>query len=310
VTHSFDILGLGCSAVDDLLYVDSFPAVDQKIVVNRRERQCGGLTATALVAAARLGARCAYAGVLGNDDLSQFVERTLIREGIDATHVTRDPEFRAIHSIIIVGQDTGSRNIFPYLKDAKGFGDHAPPADLIRAAKAIFIDHVDAEGMIRAATIARDANVPVVADLESNRSPAFGKLLDLVDHLIVSRDFALKLTGAPDPASAAQKLWSHDRRAIVVTCGTDGCWYVDDSTDHTARHIPAYKVETIDTTGCGDVFHGAYTAALVQSQPMEFRLRLASATAAIKATHPGGQSGIPRRDEIETFLRSHPTTQP
>ena len=85
---AFDVLGLGCAAVDDLLYVDVYPkTADVKVRVRRRERQCGGLTATALVAAARLGSRCAYAGILGGDENSQFI---LDAMGFDAH--TRNPE--------------------------------------------------------------------------------------------------------------------------------------------------------------------------------------------------------------------------
>ena len=86
---AFDVLGLGCTAVDDLLYVAAFPAVETKVQVRKRERQCGGLTATALVAASRLGARCAFAGVLGDDEHSRFVIDTLDREGIDLSCLIR-----------------------------------------------------------------------------------------------------------------------------------------------------------------------------------------------------------------------------
>ncbi len=65
MVERFDILGLGCTAVDDLIYVESYPAADSKVRIRRRERQGGGLTGTALVAAARMGARCQYAGGLG-----------------------------------------------------------------------------------------------------------------------------------------------------------------------------------------------------------------------------------------------------
>ena len=78
-----DILGLGCTAVDELLYVDAYPAEDGKTPVRRRERQCGGLTATAMVAGARLGCRCTFAGTLGNDEASQFVVERFREEGID-----------------------------------------------------------------------------------------------------------------------------------------------------------------------------------------------------------------------------------
>ena len=85
----FDVLGFGSVAVDDLIYVESYPPADAKAPVLRTQRQCGGLTATALVAAARLGSSCAYAGVLGDDELSLFTIERMRQEGIDLTHTRR-----------------------------------------------------------------------------------------------------------------------------------------------------------------------------------------------------------------------------
>ena len=70
----------------------------------------------------------------------------------------------------------------------------------------------------------------------------------------------------------------------------------------TPRHQPAYRVEVVDTTGCGDVFHGAYAAGLAQGVGTAERVRLATATAALKATRHGGQAGIPSRAAVEAFL--------
>src|SRR5262245_8204595 len=106
-----DVLGLGCSAVDELIYLPAFPAPETKLRVSRRERQCGGLTATALVAASRLGAKAAYAGVLGRDADSEFVLDSLRRENVDTQFVCRRPEARPIHSTILVDEAKRSRTI-------------------------------------------------------------------------------------------------------------------------------------------------------------------------------------------------------
>src|SRR5689334_3613475 len=82
----YDVLGLGCAAVDDIFHVPSFPAADAKVQVTQFQRRAGGLTGNALVAAARLGVRCAYAGCLGTDDASQFIEQDFSREGVDVSH--------------------------------------------------------------------------------------------------------------------------------------------------------------------------------------------------------------------------------
>ncbi len=300
---TLDVLGLGCVAVDDLLYIAAYPAPEAKVQVRHRERQCGGLTGTALVAAARLGARCAYAGVLGEDDDSRFVRDTFLREGLSVAHIATRPGARPIRSTIIVDEGHHTRTIFYDLAGSVGADPELPDAHVIRSSRVLFVDHYGIEGVLRAAGIAHAAGIPVVADLERSDRPRFGELLAAVDHLVVARAFAEKLTGAADPAVAVGKLWSDGRQAVVVTCGAVGCWYRGAGDPGPPRHQPAFPVTVVDTTGCGDVFHGAYAAALARGLDLAERVRFASAAAALKATRHGGQAGIPTRSAIEAFLR-------
>jgi len=305
--QTIDVLGLGAVAVDDLIFVESYPPPDAKARVMRRERHCGGLTATALVAAARLGARCAYAGVLGRDALSQFAVTCLEQEGIDVSFAPRTASARPVYANIIVDQRHGTRNIFYDLSQVVGASTRTP-AGLIRSCRVLFVDHVGVPGMLRAARLARRAGIPVVADLEDASHPQFHLLLALADHLILSRDFARALTGARSPAPAVRKLARPDRQVAVVTCGDEGCWYLVRG-DAVPRHQPAFKVEAVDTTGCGDVFHGAYAFALARGLGVEERIRFAAATAALKATRPGGQAGIPSLAAVRRFLRNECISQ-
>src|SRR5207253_8811572 len=126
-----------------------------------------------------------------------------------------------------------------------------PSEAIIRSARVLLVDHFGVEGMMRAAQIARAAGVPVVADFESDMMPDFPKLLALVDHLILSHEFAAKLTGAPEARAAARELWSDNRRAVIVTCGREGGWYVSAENPNCAERFPAFAVQAVDTTGCG-----------------------------------------------------------
>ncbi len=299
----YDVLGLGCAAIDDLLYVAAYPAADSKVPIQRRERHCGGLTATALVAAARLGSRCAFAGVLGDDELSRFVLARFAEEGVDTQYARRRPEARPVHAIIIVDEGRSTRTILYSLEGFVGAEPGWPEEDLLRACRVLFVDHLGTEGMTRGARVARQAGIPVVADLESDQAPGFDGLLALVDHLIVSRDFAAQLTGRSDPPEAARKLWTPDRHVAAVTCGADGCWYVTADDPQRPRHQPAFAVKAVDTTGCGDVFHGAYASALARGLDVPARMEFAAAAAALKATRRGGQAGIPTRPAVEAFLQ-------
>src|SRR5437868_4477552 len=154
-----------------------------------------------------------------------------------------------------------------------------------------------------------DANVIAAVSAQRPLSPPPGsaltarlpELLKLVDHLIVSENFALQMTRTISSAAAAKKLWRDDRAAVVITCGASGGWFLTRELK-SARRFKSFHVRAVDTTGCGDVFHGAYAVALARGFPILERLRFAAAAAALKATRRGGQAGIPTRSEVERFL--------
>lgn len=296
------ILGLGAVAVDDLVYVDAYPNPDAKVRVVDTARHCGGLTATALVAASRLGVRCAYAGVLGTDDFSTFAATQMEREGIDLRHAQRIPTAAVYHSYIVVGARENSRTIFSDGRHVVGAADLWPPTEVIESCAVLFVDHVGIPGMLRAARIAAAAGIPIVSDLERVSGTGFDELLPWIDHFIVSRDFATELTGEAAPEVAVRRLANRARGIVAVTAGAQGCWYTTSGNPEQVHHQRAYAVNVVDTTGCGDVFHGAYAAALALGKPVRERFRMAAAAAALKATQPGGQAGAPTRTHLEEFL--------
>jgi len=296
-----DVLGLGCAAVDDLLYVPSYPPAERKLRVTRHERACGGLTGAALVAAARLGARCAYAGCLGDDESSRVIAQNFEREGVDVAHAPHPDDAAVIRSTIIVAQDTGSRTIFFQAEGRIGAHPTLPEEDVIRRSRVLLIDHYGMQGNLRAARIARAAGVAVVADFENEAVLFFDEVLALVDHLILSEEFARRITRQPDAARAARALWKPQRAMVAVTCGDQGCWSVSESSGAEPRHHPAFAVTAANTTGCGDVFHGAYAAALARGDSLEDRLTFASAAAALKAS----RRDIPDLRAVQEFLSKH-----
>ncbi len=298
---TIDVLGLGAVAVDDFIFVEAYPPADSKARVLRRERHCGGLAATALVAAARLGGRCAYAGVLGKDELSEFALNCLKAEGIDIRHAQRTDAARPVYSNIVVDERRGTRNVFFDVEKVIGAGLHTP-ASLIASSRVLFADNLGVRGTLRAARLARRAGIPVVADFDNDQHPLFGELLALTDHLILSQDFAAVLTGTRVPQKALRKLATDDRQVVVVTVGAAGCWYWAKGCN-APTHQPAFKVKVVDTTGCGDVFHGAYAFGLARNLPVAEGIRLAAATAALKATRPGGQAGIPSFAAVQKLLK-------
>jgi sugar/nucleoside kinase (ribokinase family) len=290
-----DVLGLGCVALDEVLRIERWPGRDAKERVLARSRLCGGITATALRAAAAVGARAAYAGVLGTGVDSQFVLDCLAASGVCVAGVARRAGAAPIHCTVIV-DGRGRRTVFYDLASAVGPSADWPPEATISSCRVLLVDPLGVEGMLRAAQLARAAGIAVVADLEGEPTEEARRLAQLADHLIISRAYAAALCGARVPARQVQRLAAPDRD-VVVTCGKRGAWYASRGTRPEPRHVPAFTVQEVDTTGCGDVFHGVYAALLAEGRGMPERVRLAAAAAALWAARPHDQP-LPSRDEI------------
>jgi sugar/nucleoside kinase (ribokinase family) len=208
---------------------------------------------------------------------------------------------KPVQSVVIVDERRRTRNVFACVDEVIGADAKLPLREVIESARVLLIDHFGIAGNIRAARIARRAAVLVVSDLENHEGPRFVELLGLIDHPIFSRRMAESLTLEKHPARAAKRLRDGLGVNVIVTCGGQGAWGAMGSGE--VMHFPPFKVNAIDTTGCGDVFHGAYAAALARGAAVEERIQFASAAAALKATQRGGQAGIPTRAAVERFLR-------
>lgn len=302
----FDILGLGVVAVDDILRVNRYPAADQKEPVVGEERVLGGLVGRALAAASRLGGRCAYVASLGADDLSAFATRALSQIGVNVSLVRHRPGAGPVHSVIITDITTGTRNIFFDESRAVGPALADITADLLQEASVLVVDHVFTRPAIAACEMARQLGIPTVGDIEGKPTPQKDELAAVVDHLIVPRSFAAEVTGAAQPEEMARLLHRrHPRSCTAVTCGSDGCFFA--AADGPVRHQPAYRVPAVDTTGCGDVFHGAYAWALSQGRTVAGCIETASAAAAAFAARPAGWSHLPSVADVAEIIRRRTT---
>jgi sulfofructose kinase len=201
----WDVLGIGAVAVDDLLFVEQFPLPDSKERVVKLLRQGGGQAGTALVAAARLGVRTAYCGVLGDDELSLFVLEGLTREGVDCELVHKQTGAQPAHGTIIVECSTGRRIVLSYTGKVVEPPSELINEELIASCRVLLVDHLHLNASILAASIARRQGIPVVVDLEVRGNPRLPDLVALADHLIIGINAAQKLTGCEQPGIWLQR---------------------------------------------------------------------------------------------------------
>lgn len=298
----WDVLGIGTAAVDDLLLVERFPQPDSKVDILESYRQGGGQTATAMAAAARQSARAAFCCRLGFDDLSLFTITELEKEGVDCSPCLQDATGNPYHSIIIVAKRECTRTIL------HSGGNISPPPDIITAeliaqTKVLFIDDNAGYAGIKAAGIARSLGIPVIADVEPNPPAEAAELMALVDHLVIGRELATTFSGRDYEADMATTLCGTERACCVVTTGENGCWYSERGKP--AVHVAGFHVQVLDTTGCGDVFHGVYAATIARGEDIASAVLLANASAAMKATRPGGRLGIPDLETVRAYINGN-----
>lgn len=302
-TKIYDVLGIGVAAVDDLLYVESYPPPNRKVPVIRKERHGGGPACTAMAAIGKLGGRACYLGCFGGDELSTFLREELRRHQVDTQHLLWDVEASPYHSAILV-DSCGTRNVFYDASRYRVVSSEQVPDALIRSAHLILLDHVAEPSLLDVAQKVRRLGTPMLGDIEGCSEAAL-KLVNLVDHLVVPEEFALWASGANQPASACVALAQTKRMSTVVTAGTNGAFYCAGQ-QNVAMHIPAFPVQTFDSNGCGDTFHGAYALAITKEFPVSEAILFASAAAAVKAFAGGGErrgwNALPSREEILDLL--------
>jgi sulfofructose kinase len=297
--HAIDVLGLGSVTVDFVGTVEAWPGRGVKTMLDRFMICDGGLVGTALVAVSRLGGRAAFAGKLGRSEMARRAVEAFRRESVDTSFVIETQGAEPIIAVILIDRTGGQRNIFWTRQGVQyPMPGEFPQQDWVRRAKVLLIDFESGLAGIEAARVARRHKIPVVIDVERDE-PHVAEAMRVSSHVIVSEEFAASYTGCGNVTEMLAALRTDPRQVVIVTRGDKGCVGSGAEGDFS---LPAFKVDVVDTTGCGDTFHGAFALALARDQAVAPAARFASAAAALCATQLGGRSGIPTTAQLEQFL--------
>jgi ribokinase len=297
----YDVVGLGQCCVDYLALVEQYPDINEKREVNKLTIQGGGPVATAMVTLSRLGASTSFIGKISDDYFGTLIQDSLIEEHVNIDHIVVEKGGRSQVSFIVVEKETGKRTIFWSRPTVTPLNPDEINKDIIRNAGVLHLDELMIEGSLEAARCAKDAGVTVVVDAGTLREGSL-ELIKMADYFITSEDFAKQYYyNNYDPKAAAMELLKLGSRAVVVTLGDKGSITVS---KESYFYQPAFKIKAVDTTGCGDVFHGAFIFGLIQRWDLKETIRFASATAALKCRNIGGRTSIPDLREVEDFLEN------
>jgi ribokinase len=294
----YDVVGLGQCCIDYLGVVERYPDINRKEEINDFTVQGGGPVATAMVTLSRLGATTTFIGKISDDYFGGMIKDGLTSESVNIDHIVVENGKRSQFAFIVIEKKTGKRTVLWSRATVTPLSVDEINKNVISTAKVLLLDGLMLESSLEAAKCARDAGVIVVVDAGSMREGPL-ELVKIADYFIASEDFARQYYNGNDPKAAAMELLKHGAKTVIVTMGDRGSICIS---PEIYFHQPAFKINAVDTTGCGDVFHGAFIFGLLQNWDLNKTTRFASATAALKCRKIGGREAIPSLRDVEKFL--------
>lgn len=304
----FDCIGFGMNAVDYLSILEPYPALDEKVEVVQSSIQGGGPVPTAMVTLARLGVKVAYIGKVGNDPEGEFVKAELEKVGVNTDYLIIDKASKTAKAFIWVDRKTGKRTVA--LDKTKLKDTQISELKFLNSISTKFL-HIDARELevnIFLSKWAKKSGARVSLDVGSLRT-AVVSVFPFVDYLIVSKKFACGFTKLSDPFSACRGFLKKGFETVVITIGEDGCVcgsqreFNSKEKEYEIFHVPGFPIKVVDTTGAGDVFHGAFIYGLLKSWNLKKTAQFACACATMKCRKLGGRAGIPCLVEVLAFIK-------
>lgn len=296
--RAFDVVSVGYTALDFLGVVPHFPQENLKLELERFEIQGGGPAATAAVTAARLGLSAAFIGTVGDDGFGAAMLQGLRDERVDVSAVASRPGARSQFAFIVIDRCTASRTILWTRGSLAPLAGADLDREMIASCRGLLVDTLEPAAAAEAAALARGSGAVVVIDAGTLRE-GVREILPHCHYIVASETFARQIAPGGGTAEALEALMAFGPQAAVVTLGERGCVARSRAGDFS---VDGFEVEAVDTTGAGDVFHGAFIFAVLAGWDLSRCCVFACAVAALKCRALGGRAGIPTLAQALSFL--------
>jgi len=295
----FDLVGVGLNATDTLLILPKFPAYAGKVPFESEILSPGGQVASAVVTCANLGLRTKYIGTVGDDMRGRVQMDSLLGSGINLDDVEVRENCPNQTAYILIDRTTGERTVLWSRPDCLRLAPESITPEKITCARMLHIDGHDTPAVARAAEIARRNGIPVTVDVDTIYH-GFDGVLPNVDYLVASSEFPTQWTSENDPFRALRLIQAeYSMRCAAMTLGAHGALALMDGHYF---YSPAFVVNCVDTTGAGDVFHGAFCYAVLQGMSMRETLEFSNAMAALNCTALGARGGIATIEKVKALI--------
>lgn len=299
-----DVLCVGHAAWDICLFVDGYPTENSKCEIHTMLECGGGPAANAAYLLAHWGVSCGIAAAIGADAYGDRIAAELLAMGADIALLDRQSTNGTPVSVILVNQQSGSRTIV----NRKALSQASelrllPKTASCGSPRVLLFDGHELQASLEAMELFPDAKT--ILDAGSVRSGT-RELAKRVDYLVSSERFACQMCGLPhldspeNQVQAIATLYAYNGHPVVITLGERGMLR---GTDRHMERLPAFKVDTVDTTAAGDIFHGAFAYGVVTGLSNDTTLKLAAAAAALSVTVRGSRTSIPSLIQVQEMLR-------
>ena len=298
MNRKFDVTGVGYTAIDYLGIIPHFPEENLKLELDTLEVQGGGPAATATVTAARLGLSTAFIGKIGGDDRGAMMLMKLNGEGVDVSSSVLEEAALSQFAFIMVDAETGKRTILWTRGTVAPLTPEELDMEKITSCRGLLVDTLEPAAAAAAAREASAAGARVVIDAGTLRE-GVREILPYCHYIVASETFAGQISEGRGDRAALETMMKYGPEAAVVTLGERGCialsegGYIEED---------GFEVDAVDTTGAGDVFHGAFLYAVLREWDIRRCCVFANAVAAMKCRKLGGRVGIPTLSETLEFL--------
>lgn len=295
----FDLVGVGLNATDTLLILPKFPAYAGKVPFESEILSPGGQVASAVVTVAKLGLKTKYIGTVGDDERGRIQIESLQGSGINLDDVIVRENCPNQTAYILIDRTTGERTVLWSRPECLRLDPSSITPEKITCARMLHIDGHDTPAVARAAEIAHQHGIPVTVDVDTIYH-GFDKVLPNIDYLVASSEFPVQWTNEPDPFKALRMIQQEYKiHCAAMTLGAHGALALIGGR---FVYSPAFVVNCVDTTGAGDIFHGAFCYSLLQGMEIAEALEFSNAMAALNCTALGARGGIAAAEKAKALI--------
>ena len=296
------IVGIGACVFDTLYNIPSYPKEDTKMRATASKPAGGGPVATGLVAAQKLGEQSSFIGVLSDDNGGVFLKKDFEKYGVGTDLIEVKSGYRSFASVLWLSADTTARTCVFDKGDLPALVLNDAQIEAIKNAELLMVDGNEMDAAVEAAKIARSNGTKVLYDC-GGLYEGVERLLALTDIMIPSEEFSLGHTGAETAEEAAKKLYdTYHPEVVVVTQGKKGGIIYDGK--ETVSY-PIYPAVVVDSNGSGDVFHGAFAAAVCKGYGYLKCCHFSSAVSGLKCTGVGARESVPTFETVKEYMKEN-----